>query len=59
MSEYSCVKSHIDGLYRVIKTEDVPWGTCYSMAETPEDAIEGAVRFLDLEGGDDIEIIIW
>ena len=54
--EYVCVKSPIDDKYRVMEKDDAPYGVCFSVGETVDDAIHDGARFLDINP-EDIEVI--
>lgn len=45
VDEYVVVESDIDHKFRVMRVEDAPYGICYSVGDTVEDAIAGAVAF--------------
>lgn len=55
MVKYVCVKSHIDGKFRVMEKADAPYGVCFSVGETVDDAIHDGARFLDV-APEDIEV---
>lgn len=42
MSKYTVVQSDIDFKWRVMQTRDVPYGVCFSIGNTKEDAIRTA-----------------
>ena len=54
--KFVCVKSTIDGKFRVMEEADAPYGICFSVGETVEDAIHDGASFL---GIDPEEIEVW
>ncbi len=56
MKKYVVVQSDIDCKFRVMEEADAPFGICFSVGETMEDAIHDGASFL---GIDPNEIEVW